>query len=351
MPWKIVARDGRHCVVNEETGEEVACHATEAEAMAQMRALHANEAEMHGKKAVRDLLIYQGGAVKSAPDSTIIEGLLVPFGDENALDIEGEFFSAKSDLGLRFPAQVQLYYHHGLNKNVGRTPLGWAELSVKSDGVWFKSDLSQDMEGWLEGEREKAVHYRGMALKLAQEGLLGGSSGAASHVVVKRPTTKGDWIARWPIAEASITPRPANPRTFGTVALKSLADSPDPEELLNSPELSGVTAKALAPGASLADYASAVVSANEGLVERLESRLEARIKSGRVLSRRNVDDLQRVHASLGEVLGSLAALLTRAGVVEEDDTPQEPAMASSDAVSQALAEFERTNALLAGVAV
>ena len=52
MPWRVDKRDGRFCVVKESDGSQVACHDTEAGAMAQMRALYASE----GKSVLEDTL-------------------------------------------------------------------------------------------------------------------------------------------------------------------------------------------------------------------------------------------------------------------------------------------------------
>lgn len=45
-PWHIESREGEFCVVKDEDGETVACHATRGEAEAQLAALYANEASV-----------------------------------------------------------------------------------------------------------------------------------------------------------------------------------------------------------------------------------------------------------------------------------------------------------------
>lgn len=44
MPWSVNESDGKFCVVKDSDGSQVACHATKAEAEAQVKALYANEA-------------------------------------------------------------------------------------------------------------------------------------------------------------------------------------------------------------------------------------------------------------------------------------------------------------------
>lgn len=174
-----------------------------------------------------DLVFAFGGAVKAIAGTSMVEGLLVPYGDPDSLDHDGEFFTAKTDYGLRLPAAFKLFYHHGMNEKVGRTPLAWAELERRADGIWFKSDFDEDLE-WEEEERAKALKYRRHALKLIRDGELGASSGAAGHVVGRRDASKGVEIYRWPLAEASITATPSNSRTVGTVSLKAMSEVRDP---------------------------------------------------------------------------------------------------------------------------
>lgn len=46
MPWSIEMRDGKHCVVKDADGEVEGCHDTHEKALAQQRALYANESSM-----------------------------------------------------------------------------------------------------------------------------------------------------------------------------------------------------------------------------------------------------------------------------------------------------------------
>jgi len=49
MPYEIVNRDGEYCVIVEETGENLGCHPTRAEAEDQMQAVAIAEKELNGK--------------------------------------------------------------------------------------------------------------------------------------------------------------------------------------------------------------------------------------------------------------------------------------------------------------
>lgn len=82
------------------------------------------------------------------------------------------------------------------------------------------------------------------------------------------------------------------------------------------PTLAGV-------GATLAVHSEAVVSAVEGYADRLEARHEARIKSGRMLSKANLDELEEVRSSLTSLQDRLSALLEKAAPASSTDSPQE----------------------------
>ena len=50
MPWVIVRKGEKSCVVNKQTGDVKGCHATRREALAQLRALYANVPEARDKE-------------------------------------------------------------------------------------------------------------------------------------------------------------------------------------------------------------------------------------------------------------------------------------------------------------
>lgn len=51
MPWKIVKRNGRHCVMKETTGQILKCYVSREKALAYQRALYASEGG--GKKTYK----------------------------------------------------------------------------------------------------------------------------------------------------------------------------------------------------------------------------------------------------------------------------------------------------------
>ena len=70
---------------------------------------------------------------------------------------------------------------------------------------------------WYEAQLDMADEYAKMIYDLAQKGKLGFSSGAASHMVDREKVGKSFEIKRWNLAEASLTPQPAESRNMASV--------------------------------------------------------------------------------------------------------------------------------------
>lgn len=165
-----------------------------------------------------DIMVGFGDAVKSTVDGRV-SGYLVRFGSTRDTDLEGDFFGPTTDFGRplnegdTFP--LRLYYAHGMDPQVGRKAIGDGMVTVKNAGLWY------------EGQIAESDQYREMIKRLAQEGRLGFSSGAAGHLVIREATGIGKAcrIKAWPLGEASLTPRPAEYRN--TASLKSLTELKD----------------------------------------------------------------------------------------------------------------------------
>ena len=153
-------------------------------------------------------LIYYGDAVKVLGEGRI-GGYLVRFTDEGTPDLTGEFFSAETDLGIETGSKVPVYYKHGFDPMLKSRKLGKAEAEFQEAGVWIEAQLE------LRDEYERRL------LELAEAGKLGWSSGAAGHLVERVPVSKSWHITCWPIAEASLTPTPAEPHNTA-IPVKSL---------------------------------------------------------------------------------------------------------------------------------
>ena len=141
-----------------------------------------------------------------------VKGYLVRFGDSKATDLEGDYFTKATDYG--FPLEegkrvpLNVYYHHGMDSQVGKKSIGSGFIKMDAEGLWYEAQL------------DMADEYGKMIAKLCKQGKMGFSSGAAAHMVERKSMGGASEIIRWPIAEASITPTPAEFRN----SIKSLEE-------------------------------------------------------------------------------------------------------------------------------
>ncbi len=154
-------------------------------------------------------LVSFGDAIK-ADDNGRVRGYLVRFG---GADLEGDYFTAATDFGRPMKSgervPMNLYYHHGQDKQVGKSRIGTGFITMDDKGLWYESQV------------EMADQYQKMIQELAKSGKLGYSSGATGHMVERKKMSDGRYeITRWPIGEASLTPTPAEPMNM----VKSLKD-------------------------------------------------------------------------------------------------------------------------------
>lgn len=155
-----------------------------------------------------ETLIAFGNGLKALGEGRI-GGLLIRYSDANSPDLEGEYFTKSTDFGLEFPAKVGVYYNHGMDPALGKKRLARAELKATDEGIWFETQL------------DLSDRYQAKVYELAEMERLGASSGAAPHLVEKKKAGKATEITAWPVAEASVTPTPAEWRNTVS-ALKSV---------------------------------------------------------------------------------------------------------------------------------
>ena len=158
-----------------------------------------------------------------------VKGYLVRFGDSKTTDLEGDYFTKSTDYG--FPLEegkrvpLNVYYHHGMDAQVGKKSIGSGLIKMDAEGLWYEAQL------------DMADEYGKMIAKLCKQGKMGFSSGAAAHMVERKSIGGASEIIRWPIAEASITPTPAEFRN----SVKSLeeyygmGEMEDEEEMMPEP--------------------------------------------------------------------------------------------------------------------
>jgi HK97 family phage prohead protease len=133
-----------------------------------------------------------------------VSGYLVRFGSPNDTDLENDYFTKSTDFGVDLSngkeAGIGLYYNHGMDSKIKTNKIGYAQIKMDDKGIW------------LRGQLDMADDYSKMIYEMAKMGKLGLSSGAASHMVERERMGKSFEIKRWPVAEASLTPTPAEHR-------------------------------------------------------------------------------------------------------------------------------------------
>lgn len=145
-------------------------------------------------------------AVKTLEDGRI-GGYLVVWGDPTHLDLEGEYFTPQTDVGLDWYDQRPVLYHHGLDGNLKAAVIGVID-TLRHDEIGI----------WAEAQLDLHKRYVRTVSQLVDRGILSWSSGSLPHLV---QVEKDGHIKQWPIVEGSLTPTPAEPRHTDVQTLKS----------------------------------------------------------------------------------------------------------------------------------
>lgn len=150
-------------------------------------------------------------AVKFVDGSdTLVRGLGMPFGGPwNGRDLEGEFFSTKTDFMLDFfTGERPVLFDHGLDEDMDNAIIGRVvEYKATDAGVWTIAQL------------DRRARYIEKLKELVDRGVLSFSSGA--YPALTRVNKSTGEIERWPWVELTLTPTPMNPYA---VAGKSYRD-------------------------------------------------------------------------------------------------------------------------------
>ena len=135
-----------------------------------------------------------------------VSGYLVLFGDESTPDLQGDIFTPQTDFGFRAGQRVtNVLYQHGTDRVIGKSPIGSGVMGIDNVGVWIRAQLDTRSE------------YVRAIWEMAKNGLLGWSSGSASHLVEREKRGRVNVITRWPLGiDASLTPSPADYRNLAT---------------------------------------------------------------------------------------------------------------------------------------
>jgi hypothetical protein len=145
--------------------------------------------------------------VKALGDTGRVGGYLVVWGDVLRPDLQGEYFTPDTDLGLDWYPRRPVLYHHGLDGDLGPVMIGQIEV------------MQPDQTGvWVEAQLDMRSRWARAVLDLVRRDALGWSSGSLPHLVDVAPDGH---IRRWPVVEGSLTPTPAEPRYTDAVAVKA----------------------------------------------------------------------------------------------------------------------------------
>ena len=144
-------------------------------------------------------LAFYGGEIKALGDGKVA-GYLCRYGTPKDTDLENDFFSKETDYGVEEGANLPVYYQHGYDSQLKNRRIGRGTIKYDDAGLWLEAQLDMRDE------------YERMIYALAEQGKLGWSSQAAGSLVEREKIGKSYHIKSWPIAEASLTPTPAEPR-------------------------------------------------------------------------------------------------------------------------------------------
>ncbi|MDE2821397.1 MAG: phage major capsid protein [Chloroflexota bacterium] len=164
-----------------------------------------------------------------------IGGYMLVWGEADRRDLQGEFFTPQTDVGLDWYEQRPVLYHHGLDGALKAAVIGVIDTLRPDDtGLWAEAQLD------LHKRYVRAVR------RLVDLGVLSWSSGSLPHLV---DVGEGGQIKCWPIVEGSLTPTPAEPRQTDVQTLKSAYKSLGLDlsrlgiEAIDSPDANGASSK------------------------------------------------------------------------------------------------------------
>jgi phage head maturation protease len=142
-------------------------------------------------------------------EDNIIKGYAVVF---DSVDLQGEKFTKSTYFGELDVMRPILMYNHGLDSTFKRVPIGNVTKFIKDDyGIYFEAELKAlNPDLWKQQQLEDSKSYLEAIKDLIKSGVLGVSSGAVAHGVIKSNST----IEQWPFGEISVTTQPAEPKTF-----------------------------------------------------------------------------------------------------------------------------------------
>lgn len=184
-----------------------------------------------------DLLVFQGGAVKSLGNN-LYGGYLYTFTTAKQRDLTDEWFDAETDFMLPlYPIKgIRALFDHGFNPSLHSIPVGEiVTMRPDSKGIYVEERLDflnayksyiaglKQPKAWMDEQEAMAEEYAKYIEQMLKMGKLNWSGGA--HPPSVRKSANGH-IDRWATIEASNTRTPAMPFTNRITPVKSLTFTP-----------------------------------------------------------------------------------------------------------------------------
>jgi len=321
MPVEI-ARHGRKWCVVEPDGTIIACHDTEEGALDQQRAINA-ELEKAVAKSKR-------WAVKQVGENGF-GGYTAIWGSPDQRDLDGEYFTTRTDFALEAYPSRPVIYDHGMNRHLDRTIIGTIKKWNKDDvGLWVEGDfkrMTDDVEVFTEEERRLRDKYIQVIKEKIAAGELNFSSGALAHLV--KVAFDGE-IEQWWWGESSTTGTPAEPRRTELQLLKAV---PGIKSYKVGQSLEAVTENPAIEGAAATENTPVTpeISAQEGALDADAGKLTVNPSENQEKNPMNPEEIINEIAGMNlppEVLQQLAEELMR--MVEQATAETVEAVASAE---------------------
>jgi len=173
--------------------------------------------------------------LRDEDNGAVVGGYIALWGNAETKDLQGDYFTPDTWLGLDEYPTVPALFHHGLDEKVGLSVIGRRVKSgVDEVGAW--------VEDWL----DKGNQYWKMVRPLLDKEALFYSPGSAPHLVKRQQDGRLD---SYPIVEDTFTVIPAQHRLRPVAQIKAAYKAAGLEWTLEDDETGGEDAGASCPDA------------------------------------------------------------------------------------------------------
>jgi hypothetical protein len=173
--------------------------------------------------------------LRDEDEGAVVGGYIALWGSPETKDLQNDYFTPDTWLGLDEYPTVPALFHHGLDEKVGLSVIGRRVKSGTDDtGAW--------VEDWL----DKSSQYWAMVKPLLDREALFYSPGSAPHLVKREDDGK---LASYPIVEDTFTVIPAQHRLRPVEQIKAAYKAAGLDYPLEDDETGGDDAGASCPEA------------------------------------------------------------------------------------------------------